>query len=173
MAVEIERKFLVRSDAWRAAALDSGVPIRQGYLACSGPAAPSVRVRLAGPRAMLTIKGPGLLARQEFEYPIPPIDAQAMLDGGLCTGRIIEKLRTRVAHAGLVWEVDVFGGHLAGLVLAEVELSASDQAVALPDWVGAEVSRDGRYQNGALARAEGCPAQHDMPGRPLAQNLHK
>lgn len=156
MPLEIERKFLVTSDGWRTAALDAGVPIRQGYLAPGGADAPSVRVRLIGGEARLTVKSPGLLVRAEFEYPIPVADAAAMFDTGLCAP-LVEKRRTRVAHDGLVWEVDVFAGHLAGLVLAEVELSAADQALRLPGWVGQEVTGDPRYQNSALARAAGPP----------------
>ena len=156
MAVEIERKFLVASDGWRDAALDAGTPIRQGYLAPGGADAPSVRVRLIGGEARLTVKSPGLLVRAEYEYPIPVADAEAMFASGLCAP-LIEKRRTRVAHGGLLWEVDVFAGHLAGLVLAEVELAAAGEALSLPGWVGREVTGDPRYQNSALARAERPP----------------
>jgi CYTH domain-containing protein len=156
MGLEIERKFLVTGDGWRAAALGPAVPLRQGYLA-GGATGPVVRVRLAGEQAFLTIKGPGLLARAEYEYPIPPEDAAAMLET-LCAAPVIEKTRTRVGHAGLVWEVDVFAGHLAGLVLAEVELASADQRVELPGWAGREVTDDPRYQNAALVRAAGLPA---------------
>lgn len=156
MAIEIERKFLVTSDAWRGAALDDGRAIRQGYLAPGGPDAASVRVRLIGGEARLTVKGPGLLERAEFEYPIPIGDAQAMFEAGLCAP-LVEKRRTRVAHGGLVWEVDVFAGHLAGLVVAEVELASAGQVVSLPGWVGREVTGDPRYQNSALARAKAPP----------------
>ena len=157
MPTEIERKFLVTGDGWRAAALGPGRRLRQGYLAPGGGAAPVVRVRLADQAGFLTIKGPGLLSRAEYEYPIPAAEAAAMLDM-LCPPPVIEKTRTRVAHGGLVWEVDEFAGHLAGLVLAEVELPAADHSVDLPDWVGAEVTHDARYQNNSLARAAGPPA---------------
>lgn len=153
MGTEIERKFLVVNDGWRAGALGPGVALRQGYLAQQ----PVVRVRVAGPKAFLTIKGPGLLQRAEFEYPIPLADAEAML-ATLCAPPVIEKTRTRVGHGGLTWDVDVFGGHLAGLVLAEVELPSAEAAVALPGWVGREVTDDARYQNNALACAVGPPA---------------
>ena len=155
MATEIERKFLVAGDGWRQAALGPGLALRQGYLN-DGRAGPVVRVRMAGAQGFLTIKGPGLLSRAEFEYPIPAADAEAML--GLCVGPVIAKTRTRVAHGGLVWEVDAFAGHLAGLVLAEVELTSADQAFERPDWAGAEVTGDPRYQNNALSRAAGPPA---------------
>lgn len=159
MPTEIERKFLVVSEGWREAALGPAVPIRQGYLAPGGAAAASVRVRLAGEQAFLTVKGPGLLTRAEFEYAIPADHARAMFEAGLCPPPLIEKRRTRVGHAGLVWEVDAFAGHLAGLVLAEVELRVADQAVPLPPWVGAEVTGDPRYQNAALARAPRPPSR--------------
>lgn len=159
MPIEIERKFLVVSEAWRAAALGPPLTLQQGYLAPGGAAAASVRLRLAGEEAFLTVKGPGLLARAEFEYPIPAAHARAMFAAGLCPPPLIEKRRTRVAHENLVWEMDEFGGHLAGLVLAEVELAAADQAVPLPAWVGDEVTTDPRYQNAVLARAPGPPAR--------------
>jgi CYTH domain-containing protein len=155
MGIEMERKFLVVGNGWRTAALGPAVPLRQGYLT-GGADTPVVRVRLAGEAAFLTIKGPGLRARAEYEYPIPPEDAAAMLET-LCAPPVIEKTRSRVGHAGLVWEVDVFAGQLAGLVLAEVELDSADQRVELPGWVGREVTDDPRYQNAALARAAGPP----------------
>lgn len=158
MPTEIERKFLVTRDGWRQAALGPGQRLRQGYLAHGGGGAAVVRVRLLDEAGFLTIKGPGLLTRAEYEYPIPAADAAAML-ATLCPPPVIEKTRTRVGHGGLVWEVDEFGGHLAGLVLAEVELAAADQAVALPDWLGEEVTDDPRYQNAVLARALEPPAR--------------
>jgi adenylate cyclase len=157
MACEIERKFLVTDDRWRGAALGPGLLLRQGYLrGGGGPNHPVVRVRLAGAEAFLTIKGPGLMIRAEFEYPIPQADAEAML-AALCTPPVIEKTRFRVPHGGLVWEVDVFAGHLAGLVLAEVELADPAQPVFLPLWVGQEVTQDTRYMNSALAKVAAPP----------------
>ncbi|MGD9689847.1 MAG: CYTH domain-containing protein [Phycisphaerales bacterium] len=159
MGVEIERKFLVTSDAWRTMANPpEGVVLRQGYLS-SAPGR-TVRVRLAGSRGYLTIKGPADptgVSREEFEYEIPARDAAQMLER-LCVGPVVEKTRYRVPAAGsgtggrpLVFEVDVFAGENAGLVLAEVELSAPDQAFARPAWLGAEVSADPRYRNSNLA----------------------
>jgi CYTH domain-containing protein len=153
MAREIERKFLVAGDGWRAGA--RGVPYRQGYLSAGADARCTVRVRRAGDHAYLTIKGPaapGGTERDEYEYPIPVADAEEML-AGLCAGGRVEKVRHRVPHAGHVWEVDEFAGENAGLVLAEVELGRADEPVALPPWVGAEVTADTRYTNAALARA--------------------
>jgi adenylate cyclase len=147
MGVEIERKFLVRNASWKAAA-GAGQPCRQGYL-CSGDGA-TVRVRIIGEQAFLTIKGPSAgIARSEFEYGIPVADAEAMLS--LC-GQVVEKTRYFIGHAGLRWELDVFTGSNEGLVLAEVELESEDQEVALPDWAGKEVSGDPRYFNACLAR---------------------
>jgi len=157
MPTEIERKFLVADAAWRNAARVPGRLLRQGYIGAAAAGGPVVRVRIAGEAGYLTIKGPGLLSRDEFEYPIPLADAAAML-GRLCAPPVITKTRFRVDHAGLAWEVDVFDGHLAGLVLAEVELTAPDQEFARPAWAGAEVTDDPRYQNAALARAAGPPA---------------
>jgi adenylate cyclase len=157
MAYEIERKFLVVDDRWRDVSLGPGLHLRQGYLrGGGGPDHPLVRVRLAGAEAFLTIKGPGLLIRAEFEYPIPRADAEAML-ATLCAPPVIDKIRCRVPYAGLVWEVDVFAGHLAGLVLAEVELADATQPVVLPPWVGLEVTQDARYLNSALAKATAAP----------------
>jgi adenylate cyclase len=151
MGIEIERKFLVAGDGWRHAASGPGVPIRQGYL--SVDAAAVVRVRRAGPRAFLTIKGPGGLVRAEFEYEIPPQDAEALL--ALCPDPALAKMRWPVPHAGHLWTVDVFEqpARLAGLVLAEVELPHAEAAPALPDWLGREVTGDPRYANAALARS--------------------
>lgn len=148
MGIEIERKFLVTGDRWRTL---GGVAktYRQGYL-CSGEGR-TVRVRIAEDRAFLTIKGPPSgLARAEFEYPIPVADAGELLQ--LCLWPPVEKVRHRIAIADLVWEVDDFLGANQGLVLAEVELVAEHQAIALPDWVGLEVSGDRRYTNAYLAQ---------------------
>lgn len=149
MKQEIERKFLVRSDAWRAAAV-SAERMRQGYL-CAEEAR-TVRVRLAGGRAWITIKGQGDgAARAEYEYAIPPDDATDLLDH-LCLPGQIDKTRHRIPYGGLVFEVDVFHGDNDGLVLAEVELPATDTVVEHPAWLGEEVTGDPRYFNAYLAR---------------------
>lgn len=145
MGTEIERKFLVTGNDWRTA---DGQRIVQGYL--NRDKQRTVRVRIAGAQAFLTIKGMTSGAtRAEFEYPIPLADAEALL--ALCDGPLIDKIRHRVYHEGLVWEVDEFFGDNAGLVVAEVELSSEDQAVALPSWVTTEVTADSRYFNSSLA----------------------
>jgi len=148
MATEIERKFLVR----RLPDLH-GVPavrMAQGYLRAD--ARGSVRVRIAGDAAYLTVKGPSRgRARLELEYSIPAEDARLMMDA-LAEGEIVEKVRYRIEHQGYVWELDVFSGRNEGLVLAEVELDHVDEQPPLPPWVGGEVSDDARFFNARLAR---------------------
>lgn len=149
MGQEIERKYLVKSDTWRAA-VSASTHIVQGYLP-TGPEV-TVRVRIAGDRAYLTIKGQTEgIARAEFEYPIPVEDAQAMLTT-LAKPGVIDKVRHLVPHAGRVWEVDVFAGENLGLIMAEVELQSADSRVELPEWAGTEVSGDARFYNSELSR---------------------
>jgi CYTH domain-containing protein len=148
MGTEIERKFLVRSDAWRKG--PPGVFCRQGYLLARDDC--TVRVRVAGDRGYLTIKGPPEgLSRPEFEYPVPVADANELLDR-FCPLLRVDKRRYLREHAGHTWEIDEFLGANAGLVVAEVELEQAAEPVALPDWVGTEVSADPRYQNSNLAQ---------------------
>ena len=147
MAVEIERKFLVQGDAWRRGA--QGVRYVQGYL--NRDKARTVRVRIAGTQGFLTVKGQSVGAtRAEFEYPIPVEDAQALL--ALSDGPCIDKTRYCVPLDGVVWEVDVFAGDNAGLVVAEVELPSEDAPFTRPSWLGAEVTHDARYFNSSLSR---------------------
>ena len=147
MGIEIERKFLVRGDGWREAAT-SRTRFSQGYL--SRDPARTVRVRIAGDAAFLTIKGATQGAtRAEFEYAIPLADAQQLL--AMCDGPVVEKVRYLCPHEGMTWEVDEFLGTNAGLVLAEIELDAEGQAFAHPAWLGAEVTGDARYVNANLA----------------------
>jgi adenylate cyclase len=148
MGQEIERKFLVR----RLPKIESleGDPIVQGYLRADAEG--SVRLRITGSGARITVKGPTRgIRRLEFEYPIPPEDARQMLDL-LVVGSLVEKVRYRIAHEGFTWELDVFSGRNEGLVLAEVELDSENDDPPLPDWVGAEVSGDPRFINANLAR---------------------
>ena len=112
----------------------------------------TVRVRIEGERAVITIKGKSTGAsRGEWEYEIPVPDATELLDG-LCEQPQVEKIRHRIAHAGHTWEVDEFLGLNAGLVVAEIELGAEDEAFEKPDWIGAEVTGDKRYFNSSLIR---------------------
>lgn len=146
MAQEIERKFLVTGDAWRAGA--TGVLMRQAYLCRE--AGRTVRVRLAGAAAWLTIKGKSEgIARAEYEYAIPPAEAVELL--GLCLPGEVSKTRYLVAHAGMTWEVDVFHGENDGLVVAEIELIDAAMVLDLPGWAGREVSHLPRYFNARLA----------------------
>lgn len=146
MGTEIERKFLVNGDAWRQGA--EGELLRQGYL--SNDPTCTVRVRIVGKRAFLTIKGQGRgLVRPEFEYPIPVTDAESLL-GTLCRGPLLEKTRFKVQVDAHVWEVDEFHGANQGLIVAEIELGAEDEAFTKPAWVGQEVSDDPRYLNARL-----------------------
>ena len=148
VAKEIERKFLVTGEPWRAAA--SGATYRQGYL--SSHPERSVRVRTDGKKAKLTIKGLTRGAsRDEFEYDLPLADAEAMLDQ-LCERPLIEKTRYLVPYGGRTWEIDVFHGDNLGLVVAEVELPSEDQMVTLPPWVAREVTDDPRYFNSNLVK---------------------
>lgn len=148
MGLEIERKFLVLGDAWKA--LGAAVPMRQGYLSTDPERV--VRVRIEGDAATLTIKGRSVGAvRGEWEYPLPKSDAEAML-GQLALRPLIEKSRYRIPYQGMLWEVDEFYGDNAGLVVAEIELTAEDQVFEKPQWVGEEVTHDARYFNANLLR---------------------
>lgn len=150
MKQEIERKFLVTGDGWRAVAAE-GLPCRQGYLT-SGPSRVTVRVRLLGNQGFLTIKGPAQgISRPEFEYEIPSVEAEYLL-AHLCDGGVISKVRYIVEYGGARWEVDEFFGANEGLVLAEIELEREDESYEIPDWLGLEVSLDRRYTNAGLAR---------------------
>lgn len=143
---EIERKFLVTSRAWKRG---KGVAYRQGYL--SSTPERTVRVRLAGKKAFLTVKGKGKgITRPEFEYPIPLRDAAELL--AMCERPLIEKTRYRVKVGKHVWEVDDFHGDNAGLVVAEIELKSEREQFVLPAWAGKEVSADPRYLNSRLAK---------------------
>ncbi|HTV84098.1 MAG TPA: CYTH domain-containing protein [Dyella sp.] len=150
MGIEIERKFLVASDAWRSAVTESR-HIAQGYLVGvralrDGTARASVRVRICGEQAWLNVKSVELgIARAEYEVPLPLADAQAML-GTLCDG-VLEKTRHHVTVDGWLFEVDEFHGDNRGLIVAEIELPAADASFPHPAWLGAEVSRLARYYN--------------------------
>ncbi len=149
MATEIERKFLVVTEAWRARVTRSRT-MRQGYL--SGSEKGSVRVRISGGEAWLNIKSATLgVRRLEFEYAIPLTDATDMLER-LCDGPLIEKIRHDVPVDGHLWEVDEFLGENAGLVVAEIELGAENEAFTVPEWIGDEVSHDPRYYNVSLVK---------------------
>lgn len=146
--LEIERRFLVSSAAWRQQSIRQ-VRLRQAYLSANGRVV--VRVRLIdGTRATLTVKSEaGHVSRHEFEFPIPVSEAEALM--ALRTGSIVCKVRHYVPFGGRLWEVDVFGGDNTGLVISEVELSRANDEVALPGWIGREITGDSRFSNSRLA----------------------
>jgi CYTH domain-containing protein len=157
MSLEIERKFLVVNDRWRASIIDSDL-IRDGLISERDGA--KVRVRVGQSCACLTVKscrsGP---SRLEFEYEIPRSDAEEML-ARICNQNIFVKTRHKVAHAGCTWLVDVYDAQLAGIVLAEIELEAENQYFELPDWIGQEATYNPRFhkrQIGHLCREAGRP----------------
>ncbi len=144
--IEIERKFLVDTKKWKPA--ETGTEIKQGYLSVDENRV--VRVRVAGSRAYITIKGKNKgISRTEFEYKIPKADALILLQ--MCLNKPVEKTRYKENFENALWEVDVFEGVNNGLVMAEVELNKENQTVVLPEWVGEEVSTDKRYFNAYLS----------------------
>ena len=146
MGQEIERKFLVKSDAWRG--LAEGTAYRQGYL--NSAKERTVRIRTVGDKAFLTIKGLTVGAtRSEYEYEVPFDECNAMLDN-LAEKPLIEKKRYKITQGGLTWEIDEFFGDNTGLIVAEVELKSEDQTFKKPEWVGDEVTGDPRYFNANL-----------------------
>lgn len=154
MPLEIERKFLITDDRWREE-VERSVRMAQGYIndvaaLDSGRQRASVRVRIAGDEAFLNLKSRELgHTRQEFDYPIPLADGEALL--ALCVGGRIDKTRHYVRRGPHLWEIDVFAGDNAGLVVAEIELSDADEAFERPAWLGREVTDDARFYNLALA----------------------
>lgn len=148
MAKEIERKFTVASGEWRDA-VEAEIRIRQFYLAASKSRTIRIRI-IEGGDAILTLKfSSGQRGRDEFEYPVPLAEAVEMLPFAI--GRVIEKTRCHVTHEGYLYEVDVFGGPLAGLVIAELETPDEVPDEKLPGWLGQEVTDDPRYYNASLA----------------------
>jgi len=146
MAVEIERKFLLKNEDWRSLP-QTAIRIKQGYL--NSEKERTVRVRIKGEKGFLTVKGKTVNAsRLEFEYEIPKSDALQLLK--LCERPIIEKIRYEVPLNGNVWEIDEFEGINKGLIMAEVELESENQAFIRPDWIGEEVTSDIRYYNSNL-----------------------
>jgi len=150
MATEIERKFLVVGEGWRAGVVREQ-RLLDGLVAMTGGR--KVRVRVCGEQATLTVKAretPGVNA--EFEYPIPLADAEELL-ARHCDGNVLSKARCFVPYEGFIWQIDVYDGVMADVVLAEVELPRLDCPVPLPPWVGQEVTGDPAYRKINLFRA--------------------
>lgn len=149
MGIEIERKFLLKTDDWRKYA---GQPVlyRQGYLV--GSELSSVRIRIEGDKAFINIKSATLgIRRQEYQYPIPVEDAEKILDD-LCEKPLIEKHRYFIKQKQHTWEIDEYFGDNAGLMVAEIELGSEDEVFDKPGWLGKEVSSDTRYYNVCLVK---------------------
>lgn len=143
MALEIERKYLVKDSSFVALAA-SATAIRQGYLSRDADA--TVRVRIKGEKAYLTVKTRNRgCVRSEFEYEVPVADAEAMLSA--CKGLVIDKTRYVVPLGGYNWEVDLFHGALEGIVVAEIELPSEDAEFAVPPFIGEEVTGKPEYYN--------------------------
>lgn len=151
MALEIERRFLVSSDAWRASVARAS-RITQGYLAITEYSV--IRVRVRDEDGSVTIKSrDGGIARDEFEYSVPLDDARLLLK--LCGQRILEKIRHEVMYAGFCWEIDEYLAPFDDLIVAEVEMQSEADDPKRPPWVGNEITHDGNFSNAALAqRAE-------------------
>jgi CYTH domain-containing protein len=148
MAVEIERRFRVSSEAWRESVARS-TRITQGYLAITECAV--IRVRVRDTDGYVTIKSrDGGLAREEYEYPVPLEDARSLLN--LCGAKILEKVRHEVTYAGYLWEIDEYFEPFEGLIIAEVELQSEDEDPARPSWIGEDITHDGNFSNAALAQ---------------------
>ncbi|MEB2845580.1 CYTH domain-containing protein [Rhizobiales bacterium RZME27] len=166
MAKEIERKFLVADDGWKAG-VGTTSKFLQAYIATGEDR--SIRVRIIdGERARLTIKlGRDLLVRDEFEYDIPVADAEELMQAAI--GIVLEKSRHRVDYRGFTFEVDEFAGFYHGLIVAEVEMRSTEDRPDLPAWLGREVTGDKRYSNMAMATNEDLSAElgHGLSNPPL------
>jgi len=149
MAIEIERKFLVNHQKWALARVNAHcTPYKQGYLQATPNC--TVRVRQAGDKGFLTVKGKtDGMSRLEFEYEIPFSDLSGLLP--LCSGPLVEKFRCTLLIGGKLWEVDEFLGENEGLIIAEIELTSKDEAFVLPEWIDKEVTGDKRYYNSFLS----------------------
>ncbi len=150
MGREIERKFIVAGQGWREGA--TGIPCRQGYLSVTEDCV--VRIRTAGGRASLTVKGRKTgLSCPEYDFEIPLREAEELLER-ICRPPLIEKIRYTLDFKGTTWEIDEFKGENEGLIVAEVELDDENQHIEIPEWAGCEVSLDPKYRNVNLTT---CP----------------
>jgi len=145
--VEIERKFLINDELWKPK--EKGTIIKQGYLSVDPERV--VRVRIAGEKAYLTVKGKPIgITRTELEYEIPKNEAEVLMK--MCLDFPVEKIRYKEKIGNLIWEIDVFEGANKGLFMAEVELTDENQEFDMPEWIGGEVSLESRYYNAWLSR---------------------
>lgn len=149
MPVEIERKFLVRNERWRQSVTRTQ-HLRDGLVAVSN--GHKVRVRSYGDRATITVKTiEQSISRKEFEYDIPPADAEELLEHH-CGIYRLDKTRNHVLHDGKLWVVDEYQGILSGVIIAEIELDHESAAFGVPDWAGEEVTHDPNYRKLAMLR---------------------
>jgi len=148
MAQEIERKFLVDHKKWEQVEKPTGIPYRQGYMLRNDKQ--TIRVRVSDKKAHLNFKSKvSGLSRDEYEYEIPLQDGLEILNTFTTSGT--EKMRYEIPFKGKTWEVDVFSGDNAGLIVAEIELTSEDEQFEKPDWVTKEVTWNGRYTNASLS----------------------
>jgi CYTH domain-containing protein len=147
MAVEIERKFLVVNESWKNFATETHRLV-DGLLS-EATDGTKVRVRISDGAASLAVKSRRRgLSRDEFEYPIPLADAERLV--AHCEGRVIEKVRHFAPWRGHLWEIDVYEGVMAGIVIAELELDAEDERFDWPPWAGDDVTADPAYAKHAM-----------------------
>src|ERR1041385_4432457 len=147
MGVEIERKYLVKAELWKKIKPQKSFAVKQAYL--SRDPEKTIRIRVAGEKGFITIKGPSKgISRKEYEYEIPVGDAEELISE--FTKNVIEKIRHHVLYKENLWEVDEFKGDNEGLIIAEVELDSENQKPELPEWVDKEISLDKRYANSNL-----------------------
>ncbi len=149
MAKEIERKYLVKNEDWRNE-IEHSIYMSQAYIR-TALGRVTIRIRIAGTQAWLTMKGPSSgISRDEYEYAIPLDEANEII-ATMCDTTIVSKMRHIVMHEGRLWEIDEFEGRNQGLIVAELELGSENDEFAKPDWLGEEVSADRRYSSGSLA----------------------
>lgn len=148
MGIEIERKFLVDLEKWGSLNKPEGTHYRQGYILSN--AGQTMRVRISDKQGFLNLKSKiSQVSRKEYEYEIPLADGMEILDAFTKNGT--EKTRYCIPFAGKIWEVDVFSGDNAGLIVAEIELNSETEEFETPDWVTTEVTDDYRYTNSSLS----------------------
>ena len=148
MSREVERKYLVNNDDWRSQA-GPGIFYRQGYLSTDPDR--NVRVRIGDGKAVMTVKGKGEAARDEFEWPIPIQDAEQILSR-IAIEPVIEKTRYEIRDGELKWQIDEYEGENGGLVVAEVETEKDPREIPKPQWLGEDVTDDPRYSNASLVK---------------------